>query len=109
MKVSELINNDNFELLNTDLIDKEINKVFASDLMSHVMGFAEESDILITVLNNINVMGVASLLDFSGVIFSHNVNVNEAIIKKANELEIPVLKTSLTTSETVVLLDKLGV
>ncbi len=105
MKVKEILENKQFVLINDNVnLDIPINKLFASDLMSHVMGFAETEDCLITVLNNINVMGVASLLDFTCVIFAHNVNVNEHIINKANELEIPLIKTSLTTVEVILAL-----
>ena len=103
MTIKEILSNDHFTLINDEVnLDNKINKLFASDLMSHVMGFAETNDCLVTVLNNINVLGVASLLDFSGVIFAHNVNVNEHIINKANELEIPLLKTELTTVQAIV-------
>lgn len=102
MRITDILKNDKFTLINNEVnLDNQINKLFASDLMSHVMGFAETNDCLVTVLNNINVLGVASLLDFSGVIFAHNVKVNEHIIKKANELEIPLLHTELTTVEAV--------
>ena len=109
MKIKDLLSTEEFVLINKGDTELEINNVFSSDLLSHVMGFAEENDILITVLNNINVLGVASLLDFSGVIFSHNVSVNEAIITKANELNIPLLKTKLSTAKAVVTLHKLGI
>lgn len=108
MQVSDILKDSNFTLINQSDINNKINNVFACDLLSHAMGFAAENDLLITVLNNINVLGVASLLDFSGVVFSHNINVNEAIIKKANELEIPLLKTRLTTAEAVVRINSLG-
>lgn len=108
MQIKDLLNYEQIELLNEGNLDNVIHKIFASDLMSHVMGFAEESDLLITVLNNINVLGVASLLDFSGVLFTHDIKVNQAILDKANELEIPVLKTHLTTVEAVILLRDLG-
>lgn len=109
MQVKDILANEHFELINNASTELDINEIFASDLLSHVMGFAKEDDILLTVLNNINVLGVASLLDFSGVIFTHNINVNESIINKANELNIPLLKTKLSTAETVILLNKLGV
>jgi len=98
MRVNDLLKDPDFTLINQSDINKEINNVFACDLLSHAMGFAAENDLLITVLNNINVLGVASLLEFSGVVFSHNINVNDAIIKKANELDIPLIKTRLTTA-----------
>ena len=70
---------------------------------------AEVNNVLITVLNNINVLGVASLLDLSCVIFSQKTQVNNAIIQKANELEIPLLSTQLPSAEAVLLLHSLGV
>lgn len=102
MQVSDVLKDPNFTLINQSEIDNKVNNVFACDLLSHAMGFASENDLLITVLNNINVLGVASLLDFSGVVFSHNINVNDAIINKANQLGIPLLKTGLTTAQAVV-------
>jgi hypothetical protein len=108
MLVRDILRDSDFTLINQSDVNNEINNVFACDLLSHAMGFAAENDLLVTVLNNINVLGVASLLDFSGVVFSHNINVNEAIIKKANELEIPLLKTRLTTAEAVVRISQLG-
>ena len=109
MNVKTILLNQHFTLINNKSnLDSTINKLFASDLMSHVMGFAETEDCLVTVLNNINVLGVASLLDFTGVIFSHGVKVNESIIQKANELEIPLLQTKLTTVEVINELHKLG-
>jgi serine kinase of HPr protein (carbohydrate metabolism regulator) len=110
MKVRDLLQNNNFELLNSKgNLDNEIDGIFAGDLLSHVMGFASESNLFITVLNNINVLGVASLLDFSCVIFAHNIEVNETIINKADELELPVIKTSTAIAETVITLHKMGV
>lgn len=109
MNVKDILLDDAFELINQSTnINEDINKLFASDLMSHVMGFAETGDCLLTVLNNINVLGVASLLDFTCVIFTHGVSVNQAMIQKANELDIPLLKTKLTTVDAIIQLQKLG-
>lgn len=110
MKVKNLLETKHFQLISDSSgIENEVNGIFACDLLSHVMGFASEKNILITVLNNINVLGVASLLDLSCVIFSHNIQVNEAIITKTNELNIPLIRTKLSTSETVITLQKIGV
>lgn len=110
MKVKDLLQSPDFQLISNDSgLNKEVNGVFSSDLLSHVMGFADEKNVLITVLNNINVLGVASLLDFSCVIFSHSVKVNQAIIDKANELEISLLNSKLSTAKVVLALYQLGV
>jgi len=110
MKVKNLLESEHFQLMSDDSgIENEVNGIFASDLLSHVMGFASERNVLITVLNNINVLGVASLLDLSCVIFSHNIQVKEAIIIKSNELNIPLIRTSKSTSDTVINLYEIGV
>ena len=110
MKVKNLLESKHFQLISDNSgIENEVNGIFSCDLLSHVMGFASEKNILITVLNNINVLGVASLLDLSCVVFSHNIQVNDAVIKKTNELNIPLLRTKLSTSEAVITLYKLGV
>jgi serine kinase of HPr protein (carbohydrate metabolism regulator) len=110
MKVKDILTLPNLKIINKNgNVENEINEIFACDLLSHVMGFASEGDILITVLNNINVLGVVSLLDLSCVIFTHDVQVNEAIINKANELKIPMLSTTLTTAKIAIELSKLGV
>lgn len=110
MKVKDIIRLNEFDLItNESGLNNEIDGMFASDLLSHVMGNASENNILITVLSNINVLGVASLLDLSCVIFSHNIKVNDEIINKANELNIPLLKTKFPTAETILTLDKMGI
>lgn len=110
MRVKDLVNQPDYRMINSQgNLDNEISGIFACDLLSHVMGHAEEGAVLITVLNNINVLGVASLLDLSCVIFTHDTVVNEDIINKANELDIPLLVTSNSTAETTILLHKLGV
>lgn len=110
MKVNNILETKHFQLISDKSgIENDVNGIFASDLLSHVIGFACEKNILVTVLNNINVLGVASLLDLSCVIFAHNITVNEKVIIKSNELNIPLIRTKLSTSETVITLYELGV
>lgn len=110
MKVKDILLSKDFNLI-TDKsgINNEIKGIFSSDLLSHVMGNANIGNILVTVLNNINVLGVASLLDLSCVIFSHSIKVNNEVVIKANELNIPLLSTKLPTVATVLTLNKMGI
>jgi serine kinase of HPr protein (carbohydrate metabolism regulator) len=108
MKVKDIVQLPGFEIINESNMDRSINQLFSSDLLSHVMGNANEHDVLFTVLSNINVIGVASLLDFSAVIFTHNILVGEDIIQKASELDIPLLRTSLSTAEAVIKVHTIG-
>jgi len=110
MNIKDILENNRLTLINTKgNLFNEISGMFSCDLLSHVMANADEGNILITILNNINVLGVASLRDLSAVIFPHNVKVNQLIIDKADELQIPLLSTQLSTAKTVILLSKMGV
>ena len=107
MTTKDIANYESFSLINsvTDLSHK-INKLFASDLLSNVMGKTAENDCLITMLNNINVIGVASLNDLSCVIFSQGIVVKKELIDKANELNIPLFTTKFSTVEAIISLAK---
>ncbi|MDL2287084.1 hypothetical protein LJB90_00775 [Eubacteriales bacterium OttesenSCG-928-G02] len=87
--------------------EKETDGVYAGDLLSWVMGRAEAGNIWVTIMTNINVLAVASLLDLSTVILAENSEFNEDFLKIANEKEINVLRSSKTIYEICVELNKL--
>ena len=70
-------------------IHKIIDNVYISDLLSHVMAHGEENTLWLTVLKHVNVIAVAQLHDFAGIIFVQNIYPNEDTILKANEFDIP--------------------
>jgi serine kinase of HPr protein (carbohydrate metabolism regulator) len=109
MLIKDLTKLNELRLLHIGDENNEVKGIFACDLLSHVMGHAKEQQILITVLNNINVLGVVNLLDLSGVIFTHDTEVNEAVINKAKDLNIPLFVTPLPTAEIVITLKQFGV
>ena len=69
--------------------DKEIDNVYISDLLSYVMAHGEENTLWLTVLKHVNIIAVAQLHDFAGIIFVQNSYPNEDTILKANEYDIP--------------------
>lgn len=108
MTTNDIANHETFTLINSvNDLSKKINKLFASDLLSNVMGQTEENDCLITMLNNINVIGVASLNDLSCIIFSQGITVKKELIDKANELNIPLFTTTFSTVDAAIALAKL--
>lgn len=110
MQIKNLLENSNFKLINNPkTIEKTVSGIFSCDLLSHVMANANEDNVLITILNNINVLGVVSLLDLSCVVFSHNVKVRDEVIKRADELDIALLSTPKSTAEVTILLNNMGV
>ena len=75
MKVSSLLEINGIKLVSEENdFDRDIGDLYTGDLLSWVMGHARGDDVcLLTVLNTINVIAVATLLDLSCIIFCEDV------------------------------------
>ena len=102
MTVKELSKNTGFTIISAPFPNREINGVYAGDLLSWVMGRAEADCAWITIMSNVNVIAVATLADVSCVIFTESVMPDEDIIKTAEEKGVNLLSSSLPTYETAV-------
>lgn len=81
--------------------EKEINNLYTCDLLSWVMGHVHEDGVvLLTVLNSMNAVAVATLLEMSAVIFCDSVVPTDDIVLKASEENIPLFSSSLSSFET---------
>lgn len=103
MKISELIKCSDFEISN-NLFDRDISNLYSCDLLSWVISHSKKGDVLITVLSNMNVVGVASLIDANAVIFADGVKPTEEMCLKANEEEISLITSSLNSVDIMVFL-----
>jgi len=106
MTVLELSKLENFEPVNISDEGREVEGVYCGDLLSWVMGKARSGDAWITIMSNINILAVATLCDVSCIILSESVAVDENVIEVSKQKGINILKTSLTTFETAVLLNE---
>ena len=100
--VGDLLQDKNFRLVtkNGDL-SRSITDIYTSDLLSWVMGHIHEDGVaLLTVLNTVNLIAVATLLDLSVIILCEGVEPSEDVIRKAEEEEITLLVSSDTTFHT---------
>jgi predicted transcriptional regulator len=80
-------------------LDREITGGYVSDLLSDVMGNAQEGQLWITLQVHQNVIAIASLKDMAAVIVVNNLEPMENAIRHSNNENIPVLGTSLPTFE----------
>jgi len=100
MKVKELVEKLGLKVLaGENGLDREIDGCYISDLLSDVMGNAEEGNIWITLQTHKNVMAVASLKEMSCIILVKDLGANEDTINQANDEEMPILQTPLPTFE----------
>lgn len=79
---------------------REVNGAYACDLLSWVIGRAEENAALVTVMTNVNVVAVAAMADMSCIILTENVKLDANALEKAKQNCIAVLSSAKTTYET---------
>ncbi|MBE5760775.1 MAG: AraC family transcriptional regulator [Clostridiales bacterium] len=109
MKVSEFAALCGAKIVAGEGADREIKSGYTCDLLSHVMGKGVMDMAWITVQTHMNVVAVASLLDFSCVIIPEGITVDDTIIEKANEEEIAILLSDKNAYELVSVMNENGI
>lgn len=107
MKVSEVKDRLNLHAVILPEPEREVNGVYIGDLLSFVMGRAHEGNIWITIMSNINVMAVATLVNTSCILLAEGVSLDDEVIKTAKEKGINILSTDKTAYEIAVEISKL--
>ena len=80
-------------------LEKEITGGYVCDLLSDVMGHADQGNIWITLQTHKNVMAIASLKDLAAVVIVKGFEPETDAIEKSNEEEISILGTDLESFE----------
>ena len=94
MKLADLVAKLNLTVFSGGSgLSREIRGGYVSDLLSDVMGNAQEGQVWITLQNHKNVMAVASLKDLAGIILVKGIKPDQDTIIKSDEEEIPVMGT----------------
>ncbi len=100
MKVSDIVNELGLKVFSGEKgLDNEVTGGYVSDLLSDVMGNANESQVWITLQVHPNVMAIASLKDMAAVIMVKGLQPGENTILHSNKENIPILGTQLSTFE----------
>lgn len=108
MKLTELIENLPLQKLNQVSFNAEVEGVYIGDLLSFVMAHGQEKCLWLTVQRHLNVVAVAELVGFSAIVFVQGIHPEAETIAKADELHIPLLKTTLTAYELAKVLGNAG-
>ncbi|MCD8027221.1 MAG: hypothetical protein LUF02_00835 [Erysipelotrichaceae bacterium] len=101
MILKEFIKKVHLEVCNDVELSKDVNDIYIGDLLSFVMANGQEGALWLTVQKHVNVVAVASLLDFAGIVFVEGVEPDVQTIEKATQENIPLLKSSLSSYELV--------
>ena len=97
MTVKELCEKNGYEILCMPDPDREVTGGYAGDLLSWVMGRANEGDAWITIMSNVNIIAVASLADPSCIILSEGVMPDDGVKERAEAQGINLLRSKKNT------------
>lgn len=93
-EIVELI--DGTVLMGEDKLEKNVDKAFSSDLMSDVLAHAEENAVLLTGLNNHQVIRTAEMLDLKAIVFVRGKIPGPEVLELAEENDIVIISTNHT-------------
>jgi serine kinase of HPr protein (carbohydrate metabolism regulator) len=91
------------------LLDRKVTGGYAGDLLSDVLAHAREGQVWITLQTHTNIVAVASTKDVCGIIIVNGRTPEEGTLRKAEEEQIPILVSPLSTYDVVCRLCELGV
>ncbi len=80
-------------------LNNKISGGYTSDLLSDVMGHAQEGQVWVTLQTHKNVMAIASLKDLAAVILVKGFKPEDDMAAQSKEESIPVLGTTKTAFE----------
>lgn len=110
MKLSRIIEELNLDIIaGFNGIDKDVNGVYIGDLLSLVMARAQDKDVWITIQTHVNIVAVATLVNMSAILIAEGMDIDADTIKKANSVNMPLLRSNDTAYELACKLNNLGV
>lgn len=95
MNVGQIMNILDAQLIcgNDEMLKTEVKSACGSDLMSDVLAYVKNQSVLLTGLNNPQVIRTAEMMDMRCIVFVRGKTPDKSVIDLAEEHEIAVLKT----------------
>ena len=109
MKIREIMTVLDAKLLSSGTdVEREVHTACGSDMMSDVLAYVKDQAVLITGLNNPQVIRTACMMDMACVVFVRGKVPEQTVLKLAEEMDIAVLATDCTMFTACGLLYKSG-
>ncbi len=106
MKIERVLDFPEFKALTLPEPEREIKGVYIGDLLSWVMGRAKQDCAWITIMSNINIIAVSSLIDFAVIILAEGVTLDNEVLKTAEAKGVNIITSELPAYETACLLNE---
>ena len=107
MDVKNLVEELGLKVLCGENLEREISGCYCGDLLSWVMSRANEGDVWLTVMGNINSVGVAVLADVACIVLTENAALDEDALKRAMQNDVIILQTDKNSYQMAVAISKL--
>lgn len=107
MDVKELIEKLDLKVLCGENLEKEISGCYCGDLLSWVMSRAQEGDVWLTVMGNINSVGVAVLADVACIVLTENAVLDDDALNRAKQNDVIILQTDKNSYQMAAAISKL--
>ncbi len=107
MTVKELAEKLQFKILTEGDMQKDVTGCYSGDLLSWVMSKAQEGDVWLTVMGNINAVAVAVLTDCACIVLTENAALDEQAKQKAELQGVTFLQSDKNAYELSVAISKL--
>lgn len=107
MDINELVQKLELTVLNGDDLSREIKGCYCGDLLSWVMSRANEGDVWLTVMGNVNSIGVAVLADVACIVLTENAAFDDDALVRARQNDVVVLQTDKNTYQVAAEISKL--
>ena len=110
MKLTDLIEALNLAVkTGKNQLEREVSGGYAGDLLSDVLANSRKGNVWVTLHTHTNIVAVASAKELSGIIIVNGRIPEEETLRKAEEENIPIMISSLSTYNVVSRLCELGV
>ncbi len=106
MRVKDIVEKLNLEVIVNSNLEKEIKGGYCGDLLSNVMARANEGELWLTVQSHQNVIAVALLTEVAAVIVVENFDIENKAIERAKEKGVNILRSDLDAYELAGLLNQ---
>lgn len=107
MDVKELVEKLDLRVLCGEDLERKVSGCYCGDLLSWVMSRANEGDIWLTVMGNINSVGVAVLADVACIVLTENAALDSDALSRAKQNDVIILQTDKNSYQMAAAISKL--
>lgn len=107
MDIKELVEKLGLDVLCGENFERKITGCYCGDLLSWVMSRAQEGDVWLTVMGNINSIGVAVLTDVACIVLTENAALDNDALSRAKQNDVVILRTDKNSYQMAAAISKL--